>query len=513
MGSEMCIRDRPMAEPLLLLNGRLVKLGGGNFEQEIMSTLSAEVRTVTGLVRAGVLTDDAADPLEVIANATATFPRYNEALLQPAEAIHLVNLRPHRVFSQLRWMHTPPAAEASGRWQESDEEEGGEGVSHDGAAIEAIMRPVSQLLIVDLSVARHVELVSHAVGAMENTVGGRMRLAVLHSPVSGENATGRARHASAAAAWELFMMRADAAADDTGSSPSLDKIRRMLALLLTAAQAEQPLSDEMLVEALPDLFTSQSSSPLLLPTADTFRSTTGKSHADLVETISLPTSPAIVTNGRLIEADSAWQLDAIDMALLAEFEYRQRAQAPAAIIAKMQPPGATHGAEGSASASHAAAQAWRTDLMMFAAAALARGTREAAAGGAADTGFRASEIPCGAACVRLPGFGPGEALELVVILDPLSREAQRSVPVLMALQSALGLGVTLHLNPKLKIDKFPLESFYRYVVSLEPRFDESGRSLAPVVDRAVFAALRTPQVSILRLAGQERARCTHIALT
>jgi len=37
---------------------------------------------------------------------------------------------------------------------------------------------------------------------------------------------------------------------------------------------------------------------------------------------------------------------------------------------------------------------------------------------------------------------------------------------------------------------------HRYVVSLEPQFDAAGRSLAPSLDRAVFASLRTPQVYI-----------------
>ena len=143
------------------------------------------------------------------------------------------------------------------------------------------------------------------------------------------------------------------------------------------------------------------------------------------------------------------------------------------------------------------------------------------------------------------------------MLDPLSKEAQRAVPILMALHESLGprlaemsrdcprlpviardvrslrhaapafrclvaesqalpplgLSVTLHLNPSLQIDKFPLESFYRYVVSLEPSFDNAGRSLSPQLDRALFSSLRTPQVLTLHVDAPEAwlLECTEAA--
>ena len=109
------------------------------------------------------------------------------------------------------------------------------------------------------------------------------------------------------------------------------------------------------------------------------------------------------------------------------------------------------------------------------------------------------DLPCGAACVVLAGHGAGEAMSLVAVVNPLSKEAQRLSPIMRELQSVLGLTITLHLNPELKMSEFPLENFYRYVVALEPKFDEagaSGRSTAEHDDRAVFASLRTPQVMI-----------------
>jgi hypothetical protein len=567
------LRDRglPTAEPILLLNGRLVKLGGPNFEQDIMASLSAEVRSVTALVRAGVLTDEDEDPLAAIGNATATFPRYNEALLQPPDAIELVSLRRHAALSGLRWLGTEPveaevrgAARAKEEGEEGEEGEGeggSEGGSEGGEAgegeedetrRESFLWPVSQLLIVDLSVASHVALVAHAVQAMEEAAGGRVRIAILHMPTAdahkpaGDSADAL-RHSRAVAAWEALT---------THISPppgipsirlsSLDSARRLLALLLAAAQAHEPITDAMLSHLLPDIF------PSSCPLDPSTSLSTRQAHAALLNSLSVHTSPAIIVNGRLVRPDAAAHLDAVDLGLLAEFEYRQRAQAPAAVLAHMQPSGeedagvvssegaatatgaselkdaaaaaslskgaaaparasVSESAEAAAASSMpekaaaaasmaedatpaaASARAWRSDFLMLSVASLARGAREAAAGGAADTGFRASDVECGPACVRLPGSGPGEALELVVVLDPLSKQAQRSVPVLMALQSALGLGITLHLNPQLHIDKFPLESFYRYVVSLEPSFDAAGRSRAREADRAVFSALRTPQ--------------------
>lgn len=70
-------------------------------------------------------------------------------------------------------------------------------------------------------------------------------------------------------------------------------------------------------------------------------------------------------------------------------------------------------------------------------------------------------IACGRACVSLPGEGPGAAMELTAVLNPLSKEAQRLAPLMMALQQALGLTISLHLNPELRISEFPLENFYR----------------------------------------------------
>ena len=107
-------------------------------------------------------------------------------------------------------------------------------------------------------------------------------------------------------------------------------------------------------------------------------------------------------------------------------------------------------------------------------------------------------------CPRLPEtFGPSATPRPLSAVWLLRRR----------LSPPSGLSVTLHLNPSLQIDKFPLESFYRYVVSLEPSFDNAGRSLSPQLDRALFSSLRTPQVLTLHVDAPEAwlLECTEAA--
>lgn len=128
---------------------------------------------------------------------------------------------------------------------------------------------------------------------------------------------------------------------------------------------------------------------------------------------------------------------------------------PRRLIAGVEPPAG------------ASASAWRSDVLMYAVTQLskmAQGARESSSG--RQIQLQPGDIPCGKACIKLPGDGPGAAMELTAIINPLSKEAQRFIPVMIALQQALGLTISLHLNPELKISEFPLENFYRCTPSL-----------------------------------------------
>ena len=95
--------------------------------------------------------------------------------------------------------------------------------------------------------------------------------------------------------------------------------------------------------------------------------------------------------------------------------------------------------------------AWRSDVLMLTIAELSRMTQRASqqdrSGGSRKVQLQPDDIPCGAACVRIAGEGVGAAMELVAVLDPLSKQAQRLAPLMMELRSALGLSITLHFNP------------------------------------------------------------------
>jgi len=224
-------------------------------------------------------------------------------------------------------------------------------------------------------------------------------------------------------------------------------------------------------------------------------------HAAYASTLGLKAGQgALLTNGRLVSLTGAATLDAVDVSLLEEYELRQRAEGAAKLISEL-----TVGDDKAASVTGGAAR-WRSDVLMHTAVQLTSVAKRALARDAGQdrkVQLQPDDLPCEAACVRIPGEGVGAAMELVAILDPLSKQAQRMAPLMMELQAALGCTVTLHLNPDTAISDFPLENFYRYVVSLTPKFDTEGKALSHVADMARFAKLKTPQVLTLHLDAPE----------
>ena len=64
---------------------------------------------------------------------------------------------------------------------------------------------------------------------------------------------------------------------------------------------------------------------------------------------------------------------------------------------------------------------------------------------------------------ELAGEG-NTGLQLLALLNPLSRTAQRMAPVLQWVQAWLGPGLKVVLNPVPDLDKPPLNSYYRFVL-------------------------------------------------
>ncbi|XP_071443072.1 UDP-glucose:glycoprotein glucosyltransferase 1 [Hetaerina americana] len=81
--------------------------------------------------------------------------------------------------------------------------------------------------------------------------------------------------------------------------------------------------------------------------------------------------------------------------------------------------------------------------------------------------------------IKLEAPNPEQpAFDLVVIVDPVSRGAQKIGPILSTLLEVVNCNLRVFLNPVEKNSDMPLKSFYRYVLESEPQFTAEGK-LAP----------------------------------
>ncbi|KAK4469064.1 hypothetical protein MN116_006653 [Schistosoma mekongi] len=93
--------------------------------------------------------------------------------------------------------------------------------------------------------------------------------------------------------------------------------------------------------------------------------------------------------------------------------------------------------------------------------------------------------------------------ELVAIIDPASREAQRLSHIVIVLQHSLPCTVKVLLNPVPSLSELPVKSFYRFVwePSLFPENESVYNGTSAVVPRAYFTKL--PGQSLLTLGMDE----------
>lgn len=78
--------------------------------------------------------------------------------------------------------------------------------------------------------------------------------------------------------------------------------------------------------------------------------------------------------------------------------------------------------------------------------------------------------------INIPASKPSEpALRIDVIVDPVSRGAQRIGPILLTLQTALNCRIRVFLNSVEKNSDMPLKSFYRFVLEPELQFTSDGQ--------------------------------------
>jgi UDP-glucose:glycoprotein glucosyltransferase len=74
----------------------------------------------------------------------------------------------------------------------------------------------------------------------------------------------------------------------------------------------------------------------------------------------------------------------------------------------------------------------------------------------------------------------------MLIVDPLTRTAQRLAPLLLAIQAVVPVHISLHLLPEAEAGEKALKRYYRLALHHTPRFTSDGRLVAPA---AVFKGL------------------------
>ena len=72
------------------------------------------------------------------------------------------------------------------------------------------------------------------------------------------------------------------------------------------------------------------------------------------------------------------------------------------------------------------------------------------------------------------------SLDVVVILDPVSRAAQKLAPLLLALRRVVPMHIKIYMNCKEKHSEMPLKSFYRYTIEAAPTFHPATGALVPL---------------------------------
>ncbi|KAG5893498.1 hypothetical protein JTB14_010548 [Gonioctena quinquepunctata] len=86
--------------------------------------------------------------------------------------------------------------------------------------------------------------------------------------------------------------------------------------------------------------------------------------------------------------------------------------------------------------------------------------------------------------LKIPPAHPDQvAFDIVAIMDPVSRGAQKLAPILQALQEVLNCNIRVFLNSVEKNSDMPVKSFYRFVLEPEIQFGEDGRQLPGPIAR------------------------------
>lgn len=91
-------------------------------------------------------------------------------------------------------------------------------------------------------------------------------------------------------------------------------------------------------------------------------------------------------------------------------------------------------------------------------------------------------------------------IEMIAILDPLTRGAQKISPILENFYQVFNCKIRIYFNAMDKHSDMPLKSFYRFVLDRELKFDSSGRIISP---SALFKSMPTTPLFTLGMSVPE----------
>ncbi|XP_015767784.1 PREDICTED: UDP-glucose:glycoprotein glucosyltransferase 1-like [Acropora digitifera] len=76
--------------------------------------------------------------------------------------------------------------------------------------------------------------------------------------------------------------------------------------------------------------------------------------------------------------------------------------------------------------------------------------------------------------MRIKPTHDGPSFDVVVIVDPLTKAAQKIAPILTVLQNVTNVNIQIAMNSREKLSELPLNRFYRYVLEPQLTFDKDG---------------------------------------
>ncbi|XP_067039989.1 UDP-glucose:glycoprotein glucosyltransferase 1-like [Acropora muricata] len=172
----------------------------------------------------------------------------------------------------------------------------------------------------------------------------------------------------------------------------------------------------------------------------------------------LPGQPAVITNGRVLgplAGNSLFNED--DFKLLENFDMDLYARKVRNQVDEME--------FDDLSADDDTSE-FRSDLIMKAASALISREKRSRQ----EISFKQDEH----SVMRVKPTHDGPSFDVVVIVDPLTKAAQKIAPILTVLQNVTNVNIQIAMNSREKLSELPLNRFYRYVLEPQLTFDKDG---------------------------------------